>query len=317
MKTYTNPVYSGYFADPFVLHHQGVYFAYGTGKRLDANGRAFEVLTSNDLINWVSLGGALEVEPDDQRAYWAPEVVVRDGIFYMFYSVGVADSGHSLRVATSSHAAGPFTDGGVRLIPDEPFAIDAHPFCDDDGQWYLYYAKDFLEGQRVGTALSVIQLEPSLNAVQGSPQTVLRANHDWQIYARNRQMYGQVLDWHTLEGPFVVKRAGRYWCFYSGGAWIDPSYGVACAVADHPMGPWHELSDSPNILKSVPGRVIGPGHNSIITTSQGTDYLVYHAWDSAQTARRMCIDRLEWTDHGPRSHGPTDQPQPAPMAVLP
>jgi hypothetical protein len=29
--TYTNPVWHGYFADPFVLRHEGVYYAYGTG----------------------------------------------------------------------------------------------------------------------------------------------------------------------------------------------------------------------------------------------------------------------------------------------
>ena len=31
LKTYTNPVYPGYFADPFVWQYQGVYYAIGTG----------------------------------------------------------------------------------------------------------------------------------------------------------------------------------------------------------------------------------------------------------------------------------------------
>jgi len=31
--TYTNPVYKGYFADPFVWEHQGVYYAIGTGAK--------------------------------------------------------------------------------------------------------------------------------------------------------------------------------------------------------------------------------------------------------------------------------------------
>ena len=30
-RTYTNPVYSGYFADPFVWRHKGEYYAVGTG----------------------------------------------------------------------------------------------------------------------------------------------------------------------------------------------------------------------------------------------------------------------------------------------
>ena len=111
-------------------------------------------------------------------------------------------------------------------------------------------------------------------------------------------------DWHTVEGPFVHKHAGRYYCFYSGGSWQEPTYGVACAVADHPLGPWRDLASEP-LLKTVPGHVIGPGHNSVVTGPGGDDVMVYHAWDPERTARRMCIDPIEWGPHGPRLLGPT------------
>jgi hypothetical protein len=52
--------------------------------------------------------------------------------------------------------------------------------------------------------------------------------------------------------------------------------------------------------------VIGPGHCSVIDAAEtGTDLLVYHAWDVARSARRMCIDPLELTGEGPRCAGPT------------
>src|SRR4051812_6372756 len=61
--SYKNPVWPGYFADPFVLRWRGAYFAYGTGATA---GRAkaetpcvFEVLHSPDLVQWESLGAAL------------------------------------------------------------------------------------------------------------------------------------------------------------------------------------------------------------------------------------------------------------------
>jgi len=41
-KTYTNPVYKGYFADPFVWEHQGVYYAIGTGAK-EAQGQVDEI----------------------------------------------------------------------------------------------------------------------------------------------------------------------------------------------------------------------------------------------------------------------------------
>jgi hypothetical protein len=59
-----------------------------------------------------------------------------------------------------------------------------------------------------------------------------------------------------------------------------------------------------------PGRVLGPGHNSIVLGPDGqTEYIVYHAWDINLEARRMCVDQLIWTPSGPRCDGPTWTPQ--------
>ncbi|NJK46095.1 MAG: family 43 glycosylhydrolase [Pleurocapsa sp. SU_196_0] len=309
--TYTNPVYPHYFADPFVLEVDGTYYAYGTGQSSFRNGRVFEVLQSDDLVHWQSLGGALEPLGAAYRDYWAPEVARHDAHFYMYYSAGVGDAGHRLRVAVSDH---PRPVRGYRRGADRRRSVQhrREPFRDDDGQWYLFYARDFLDGERVGTALAVDRLS-DMTRLTGQPATVLRASSDWQLYARDRRMYGGIHDWHTLEGPFVVKRGGRYYCFYSGGAWPEPSYGVSYAVADHPMGPWHEpRADGPTVLRTIPGRVIGPGHNSVVTGPDGQDYLVYHAWDAEKTGRRMCIDPLEWTPEGPITSGPSFTPRAVP-----
>ena len=79
------------------------------------------------------------------------------------------------------------------------------------------------------------------------------------------------------------------------------------AVADHPLGPWTDVPGGP-LLRTVPGHVIGPGHNTVVTGPGGGDVMVYHAWDLDLTARRMCIDPMEWTDAGPRVLGPTWEP---------
>jgi GH43 family beta-xylosidase len=164
----------------------------------------------------------------------------------------------------------------------------------------------------VGTSLVVDRLV-DMTQLAGEPVPVLTATADWQLFKRRRSMYGAVYDWYTLEGPFVVKRLGRYWCLYSGGAWNSPDYGVSYAVADSPLGPWTEPDVvGPALLRSLPGRLEGPGHCSVTVGPDGHDYVVYHAWDPAHTARRMCIDRLDWTPDGPRTNGPTADPQPVP-----
>ena len=310
-QTFTNPVHPGYFADPFVLRHHGAYYAYGTNSRDEAEA-AFEVLRSTDLVHWTSLGRCLAPIDRTPRDYWAPEVAVRDGRFYLYYSVGVEDREHALRVATADRPEGPFTDSGAVLTPHERFAIDPHPFRDDDGQWYLYYARDRLEGERVGTSLAVDRLV-DMTSLAGDPQPVLSATAPWQLFLGQRPMYGDVYDWYTLEAPFVVKRDGRYWCFYSGGAWTGPGYGVSWAVSDSALGPWVEPdADGPALLRSGSGSLVGAGHNAVVEGPDGRDYVVYHAWDPEKTARRLCVDRLEWGPEGPRTTGPTAGPQPVP-----
>lgn len=307
---YRNPVHPDYFADPFVLRTglpQGPrYAAYGTGRIVE--GRVFEVLVSDDLVGWHSHGGALEpLPPDTGSDYWAPEVVARDGKWWLYYSVGHGDAGHTLRVAVADSPLGPFRDTGVDLTSGERFAIDPSPFRDVDGTWYLFYARDVLEGERVGTMLAVDVME-SMTRLRGAPRTILRPSGDWQLFAKARPMYGATYDWYTLEGPCVLRRQDHYYCLYSGGSWEAESYSVAYAVADAPLGPWTEPTAGGRLLSTVEGRVLGPGHNSVVPGPHGGDVAVYHAWDPQRTARRMCIDPLVWTNGTPRVLGPSWEP---------
>jgi beta-xylosidase len=308
-QTVIDPVYPGYFADPFAWRHGNEYFAIGTGER-EAEGhpseRIFPLLRSRDFWHWEFAGRAL-VRPDRSLGdnFWAPEVAFAEGKFYLYYSVGFGDQHHQLRVAAGDAPLGPYEDCGLALISLErcPFAIDAAPFQDEDGRWYLFFARDFLDGQggRVGTGLAVAPLKTMIE-LDGEPRTVLRARHDWQRFQANRPMYGAVYDWHTLEGPAVVKRGGRYYCFYSAGRWENETYGVDYAVADHVLGPYSDEGNEAGarLLRTIPGQLIGPGHNSVVRGPEGGDWIVYHAWDPAMTARRMFLKRLVWTPEGPR-----------------
>lgn len=303
---YKNPVYDQYFADPFVLHHDGQYYAYGTGPR-SPEGRAFPVLQSTNLVDWDDRGWALT--PSDGDDFWAPEVAFHEGVFYLYYSAhGINDNDHQLRVATSTHPLGPFQDAGHVLVPDQPFSIDPHPFKDVDGQWYLFYSQDFLtlDGEyRVGTGIVVDRMLDMLT-LAGQSKVVTRPHADWQLFQAQRSLYGGVHDWHTIEGAALRFHNGRYYCFYSGGSWERENYGISYVVADHVLGPYRLPTIANPVLRSVPGHVIGPGHNSFTESPDGMDeYIVYHAWDAAMTARRMCIDLLLWEDTHPVVDGPS------------
>ena len=308
---FSNPVSETYLADPFCFLHDGTYYAVGTGQDEttgDPQPRVAPMLKSTDLQRWEEVGPVLEPAADERGgSFWAPEIAFHDGTFYLYYHANGNGRGFRIRVATSQSPTGPYRDTGQPMtdVVRTDFAIDSDAFIDDDGQAYLFYATDFYDADATtfrGTALVMDRLR-TMTELAGQPQTVMRAHWDWQIFERDRLMGGVRQDWYTLEGPCVVKRQGRYYCFYSGGNYQNDTYGVNYLVANRITGPWTEAGGfrGPQIMRTVPGKVLGPGHNSIVSSPDGQrDFIVYHAWDQNMKARQMWVDPLVWTDRGPQ-----------------
>jgi GH43 family beta-xylosidase len=270
---------------------------------------------SRDLIDWREAGAAMDPLPGGATCYWAPEVTYDNGKFLLYYSVGNEER-MQIRVAVADHPAGPFLDGG-RAMTKEDFAIDAHVFEDDDGTRYLFYATDFLSHSHIGTGTVVDRmLDPF--TLEGRPRVVTRPRFDWQVYDPNRVEKGGVR-WHTVEGPFVLKHKGLYYQMFSGGNWKNVTYGVSYAVSDAIFkdDEWLQISDGERvlpILRTIPGRVIGPGHNSVV---RGPDNLqlfcVYHRWTDGGDSRVLSVDRLDWAGERMLALGPSTTAQPVPI----
>jgi len=78
---------------------------------------------------------------------------------------------------------------------------------------------------------------------------------------------------------------------------------VDYGVADQITGPWWDEGNEagPRVMRTLPGRLIGPGHNMItVGPDERTDFIVYHAWDRHMTRRQMHISALAWGAEGPR-----------------
>jgi len=323
--TFANPIVDADFPDPTVIRaSDGRYYAYGTQTERDGRTINLQVMRSRDLVHWEQLGDALPAKPawaDSTQDFWAPHVSEHGGTFYLYYSMGGREEEKfEIRVATSDKPQGPYADAGVKLLDcdNNRFTIDPHPFKDADGQWYMFYARNYPEasdGAYPGTALAVARLA-GMTKLEGECRTVVRARYPWTLYEANRRMdvYGTTFDqWHTIEGAFVRRHRGRYYCFYSGSNYQTAEYGVDYVVADSVLGPYTGQGTEARVLKGIPGRVRGPGHHSIVVGPDGkTEYIVYHAWDPAMKVRQLCIDKLRWTPAGPRTAGPTFTPQPLP-----
>ena len=219
-QAYENPVIRGNLADPAVIRHQGVYYLYATGEVEGDQGT--RVYTSTNLVDWAR--GPVVFRPGLPHV-WAPDVwrdpaSARSHLYYTVnQTVGVADADGPL---------GPFTIR--RKFLDQ--AIDAHLFRDDDGRLYLYYVQ--LPGFRISVQTMATPTEPT-----GDPKVILQPESDWEKRSG-----------HVTEGPWLIKRAGRYYLLYSGSGADTPNYAVGYATAESPLGPFTRAAHNPIIHRA-------------------------------------------------------------------
>jgi beta-xylosidase len=299
--TYTNPVWNKDFPDPFVLRHKGKFYAYAT----ETGGhKGFQVMESPDLVNWTHKGTAFRPAWSDVH-YWAPEVLEHRGTLYMTYSaLNPKTNKHDIGIATSKNPLGQFVDKGILLRGDDNKVgvIDATLFIDSDKTPYIIYSEE--EPRRI----VLRRMAKDLLSVTGERIVLLKPDRDWER--------------GVTEAPTVIKRGGKYHLFYSVG-WFqsnkqDACYAVCHAVAPSLTGTY--VKDAEPLVKTVPGSVYGPGHQSLITLPNGEMWMPYHAWDdqneprygSNPIGRTMRIDRLKWNGDTPVMDGATITAQPAP-----
>lgn len=294
-STYTNPVLNRNFPDPTVIRANGRYYAYAT----QSGSRHFQVSHSRDLVNWSRPHEALPRKAGwaTNDVFWAPHVIERKGIFYLYYSAAPKKSDIEgaicLAVATSERPQGPFKDVGKPLYcGDTGSDIDAAVFRDPaSGKWYAYWGS--------GGDIAVARMARNLVSLRKGafPKTIVRG---WS--AKVRRPYE-----HGIEGPWLVHRKGWYYVFYSGNKCCEypPHYAPMVARSRRPMGKfkrYRTVKDRPrHVLLHSNRRWAGPGHNSVIADALGHQWFVYHAIDRRDpylpdggVRRVMLINRLHF-----------------------
>ncbi len=317
---FTNPVISGAHGrdhgDPFVLRYLDEYFLYHTTDDGDAG---ISVHRSRDLVHWDFAGYALEGAGEGhwaQTDLWAPEVMYWRGCFYMYFAATVFAKGHgdnSLRrigVARAEHPLGPFVPDPKPLIRHE-YAIDAHPFQDEDGSLWLFYnvRRAELSFNGLPSSANVVDRLVTPTQLAGDVTPVAVPSERWEG-SHDGSMY-----WN--EGCWVLKRRGRYHQLYSGSHYRDGSYAIGLSGSDAIRGTWTKYPRNP--IFATGERITGPGHHSVILAPDGvTYYAVYHGYDSGRPGRKVHLDPVRWcgdrpvigTD--PARGKPTETPQPTP-----
>lgn len=279
-----NPIDKGWYADPEAVVFGHEYWIYPTYSAPYDQQTFMDAFSSRDLVHWTKHSHVLDLADVSwgRRALWAPAVVHKDGRYYLFFGANDVHPGEvgGIGVAVSDKPQGPFKDAlGHPLIGEivngaQP--IDQYVFRDDDGEYYMYYGG--------WGHCNMVRLSQDLLHV---------------IPFKDGSTYREVTPKGYVEGPFMLKRGGKYYFMWSEGGWGGPDYSVAYAISNSPFGPFNRVG---KILQQDPKIATGAGHHSVIKVP-GRDeyYIVYHRRPLGETdrnARVTCIDRLEFDAQG-------------------
>lgn len=284
-KTAGNPIFEGWYADPEGAVFNNEYWVYPTYSAEYRDQLHFDAFSSKDLVNWEKHENVLTNNEITWawQAMWAPSVVENNGKYYFFFGANDIQSNKEkggIGVAVADSPAGPFKDLLGKPLIDKIVngaqPIDQFAFKDSDSKWYLIYGG--------WGHCNIVRLADDFKSI---------------LPFEDGSLYKEMTPEGYVEGPFMIKRGGKYYFMWSEGGWGGPDYSVAYAIADSPFGPWKREA---KILKQDPEIATGAGHHSVIK-GKGKDeyYIVYHRrplGDTGRDHRVTCIDKLVFGKDG-------------------
>ena len=277
--------------------------------------------------NWLIDSAKLADDCFYKGRFWAPEIHRAHDRFWLTVNTGHygpdhADSymdGHSVVLFVADQITGPYELVSKNGPVCPYFKNDASLFTDDDGRSYLYCSSGGLWQSGIDLANGRLIGGDDVRKIVGPRDP---GNPDWMIGG--------------IEGPFVIKRAGEYFLFFS--AWTR-GYEIGVFKAPTPLGPWTLTPNSP-ILGTRKRRFrqkqaeaggyghlvyddtldpyVETGHCAVFTGPDGRDWLSCHYFLEGQqpdtsknateffdTMPQLGIEPLEFRDGLFFANGPT------------
>ena len=242
-----NPIIPGRYADPEAVIFDDRCWIYPTSSSPYDEQPGFDAFSSPDLANWTKHPQVLEARSFTwvRRAMWAPAVIRKDDRYFLFFSandIQSDDEEGGIGVAVSDHPEGPFKDHIGKPLVDRfhhgAQPIDPFVFKDQDGTCYLIYGG--WKRCNIG-----------------------RLNKDFTgfIPFENGGIFKDITPEKYVEGSVMFFRGNRYYFMWSEGNWKGPSYSVAYAIADSPLGPFKRIG---KVLQQDSVIATGTGHHSVI-----------------------------------------------------
>lgn len=234
---YTNPITRDTaisMRDHFIIKVENNWYCVGTSEPVwTGHNPGVRLLVSDDLIHWKQHSWLIDASklPEDcpyNGRFWAPEIHFINNKYYLTVNSGRVTTGdpkgmktHSIWLFAADQVTGPYKLVNGPLTPQ--YNNDATLFEDEDGQTYLYCS---------GNGLWQAKIDLTKGKLTTSIQKFLdKKQPGWPEWM-----------WGGIEGPFVIKKEGTYFMFFS--TWTR-GYEVGLLKSKSPLGPWELAAPEP------------------------------------------------------------------------
>ena len=253
--------------DPFVLLDGATYYMYGTrGATCWGPATGFDVYASDDLIHWKDPVPCFENDGSfwADRNYWAPEVHVWQGKYWMFASFKSDARRRGTAILRAESPLGPFrpwSDGPV--TPAEWECLDGTFYVDHEGNSWIAYCHEWI--QAGDGEIWAARLDHDLKRTVGAPVLMFRASEaPWakeMTHSSGRKGY-------VTDGPFLWRDcSGRLLCLWS--SFSREGYTQGVAVSDSGEINSHFSQMKPLFMQNG-------GHGMLFKTKTGELLLALH-----------------------------------------
>lgn len=249
--------------DPYVYRFNGKYYLYVSTKDHNVGVRAW---VSDDMMNWTPVTGeglttGYVCEDETTVSAYAPEVIYRDGYFYMCQSSG--GKGHYFY--RSLKPEGPFE----RISENFGESIDGSFFIDDDENMYFLRA--------------------------GDRGIVIKKFNDEMGFVDSKVIAASYMNGWT-EGPYLLKRNGIYYLTHTGNHIMSNGYRVSYSYAsEEEFRDGYTFNKGDVVLINTDKDFYGLGHSStVLGPDLDSYYMAYHNLINRTPNRNFNLARLSF-----------------------
>jgi arabinan endo-1,5-alpha-L-arabinosidase len=293
--------------------HDPVMTKAGDRYYLFCTGTGISVFSSPDMKEWkkekpvfdTPPSWAVQTIPGFKGHIWAPDISFYNGQYYLYYSVSAFGKNTSCIGVASNGTLDPsdknfkWTDHGkvIQSVPGRDLwnAIDPNLVFDEASQPWMVFGS-FWSGMKL------VKLSPDLKQIAQPEEwhTVSKRTRDFK---RQDEDPGE----GAVEAPFIFRKNDYFYLFVSFDFCCrgkESTYKIVVGRSKNIRGPYSDRQGVPmnegggSLVLAGNERWAGLGHNSVYTFD-GTDYLVFHAYDSKDEGKpKLKIEKMIWDEAG-------------------